>query len=234
MGSCKFCGESAGLLSTEHKQCRADRDKAGNSIIALLDSGFSSDVASSSIRQGVQEVAVTGRVDAEELKKLVLSSMVRWIDNALGDHVLSHEEEKRLTDLIKAFSLQVADLTEVGYTKKIVKGLILRDLSENQIRNRTDLSAGTIPISLGKGETIIFAFTDAEYHKVHTRTQYVGGSIGMSVRLMKGVYLRASGHKGEPIQTSDLQSAGQGIPMYFMLDDPVFAANLISMANSLN
>jgi len=99
----------------------------------------------------------------------------------------------------------------------------------------------------------------------------------MSVRVMKGVYLRSSGYRGERIQTSELQSAGDGLlvvtnrnlffygseiaktplkkivgvqpytdgigvfrdgqnakPQFFKLDDPFFAANMISLANSLN
>jgi hypothetical protein len=103
------------------------------------------------------------------------------------------------------------------------------------------------------------------------------GSTGTSVRLMKGVYLRSSGYKGERIRTDELQSVGTGYlvvtnknlffygpeivkaplkkiagvqpytdgigifkdgqnakPIYFMLDDPFYAANLISLANSLN
>ena len=137
--------------------------------------------------------------------------MVRWMDDALSDHVLSHHEENRLNEVNEAFDIQESDLDELDYKKKLVKALILRDLSEGKIPNRTDLSVGTIPISLEKGETMIWAFMPTEYHKLHTRSQYVGGSTGMSVRLMKGMYLRSSAYKGERIQTSEMQSAGQGI-----------------------
>jgi hypothetical protein len=279
MGSCKYCGESAGLLSSAHKECRDAYDTARGSVTDLLNSGLGSSVSGSGLKRSVQEVAASGRLPAGELRTLVLSSMVRCIDNALSDHILSHEEEKRLEELTDAFDIEWADLDEVGYNykDKLVKGLILRDLSEGKIpKGRVNLSGDTLPISLGKGEAIIWVFLKSEYHKLHTRSQYVGGSTGMSVRLMKGVYLRSSDYQGERIQTSELQSAGPGYlivttknvffygseivkislkkivgvqpltdgigihkegqnakPMYFKLDDPFYAANLISLANSL-
>jgi hypothetical protein len=225
----------------------------------------------------VQEMATLGRVAPAELHKLVLSSMVRWIDGALSDHLLSHEEEKHLDEFVEAFDVQVADLDEVGCKIKLVKAQILRDLSEGVIPKRISISGSGSLISLQKGESIIFAFQNAEYYKMQTRSQYVGSSIGMSARIVKGLYLKSSAFQGERIQTSELQSGGTGNlvvtnknlffygseivktplkkiagvqpysdgigvfrdgqnakPQYFKLDDPFYAANLISLANSLN
>ena len=275
MGTCQYCGESAGLLSFAHKQCREAHKKAAKSVNTLLESGLKSDVSSIALKRSTEEVAASGRVPANELRKIVLSSMVRWMDEALSDHVLSHEEERRLSDFTEAFDIQVADLDELGYRTKLIKGQILRDLSEGKVPNRISMS-GSLPISRAKNESIIFIFQNAEYHKIHTRSQFVGGSSGMSVRVVKGVYLRSSAFKGERIQTSELQSAGTGLlvmtsknlffygseiikvplrkiagvqpytdavgifkdgqnskPIFFKLDDPFYAANLISLANSL-
>ena len=46
-----------------------------------------SSVPGSGLKRSVQEVAASGRVPPAELRKLVLSSMVRWMDDALSDHV---------------------------------------------------------------------------------------------------------------------------------------------------
>jgi hypothetical protein len=159
---------------------------------------------------------------------------------------------------------------------KLVKAAILRDLSEGRVPTRMKIE-GSLPINLAKGESLIFAFQNAEYFKTHTRYHYVGGSSGTSFRLVKGVYLRSSSYKGERIRTDELQSGGTGYlivttknlvfygaeivkaplkkiigvkpytdgievfregqnakPMHFKIDDPFFAANLISLSNSLS
>jgi hypothetical protein len=168
------------------------------------------------------------------------------------------------------------DLDEAGCKLKLVKGQILRDLSEGKVPQRVNISGG-LPINLSKNESIIFVFQGAEFQRLRTRTQYVGASNGMSVRIMKGVYLRSSDYRGERIQNSELQSVGTGLlaitnknlffygpeivktplrkivgvqpysdgigvftegqnakPQIFKLADPFFAANLISLANSLH
>lgn len=275
MGACKFCGEPAGLLSSAHKECREAHQRACGSVTALLDSGLNADVPATGLSRSVQEVSASGRLAATELRKLVLSSMVRWIDNALSDHVLSHDEEKRLTDFTEAFNIENEDIDEVGYKLKLVKALTLRDLSEGQIPKRFKIE-GPLPINLTRDESIIFVFQNAEYQKMNTRYHYAGRSSGTSVRLMKGVYLKSSGYKGERLKTDELQSVGKGHlivtnknvffygpeivkmplkkiagvqpftdgiavfkdrenakPAYFMLDDPLYAVNLISLASSL-
>jgi hypothetical protein len=276
MGSCRYCGRPAGLLSSAHKECQKAHNRACQSVTGLLDNSLSSDTPLLGARRSVQEMATIGRIAPADLRKLVLDSMVRWIDGALGDHVLSIDEEKRLTEFTEAFDINLPDLDEAGCKLKLVKGQILTDLSEGKVPQRVNISGG-LPISLSKNESIIFVFQDAEFQRLRTRTQYVGSSNGMSVRIMKGVYLRSSDYRGERIQSSEVQSVGTGLlavtnknlffygpeivktplkkivgvqpysdgigvftegqnakPQIFKLADPFFAANLISLANSLH
>jgi hypothetical protein len=129
---------------------------------------------------------------------------------ALGDHVLSIDEEKRLNEFNEAFDINLPDIDAAGCRMKLVKGLIIRDLSEGKVPQRLNIS-GALPLILSKDESIIFAFQDAEFQRVHTRTKYVGSSNGMSVRMMKGVYLRSSEYQGERFRTSENHSVGTGL-----------------------
>jgi hypothetical protein len=53
-------------------------------------------------------------------------------------------------------------------------------------------------------------FKGARYLTTHIRTSYVGRSQGVSVRLMRGVYYRVGGFRGEPIRTEYLSEEGTG------------------------
>jgi len=210
-----------------------------------------------------------------DLRKLVLDSMNRWIDGALGDHVLSHEEEKRLNEFTEAFDIHHPELDEAGCKLKLVKGQILRDLSEGKVPQRLNIS-GSLPIILSKNESIIFGFQNTEFQIAHPDS--VCWVIKRDVSSdNERVYLRSGEYRGERINTSELQSVGTGLlvvtnknlffygpeivktplkkivgvqpyadgicvstegrsakPQYFMLDDPFFAVNLISLASSLH
>jgi len=45
--------------------------------------------------------------------------------------------------------------------------------------------------------------TNVEYLEDKTRTQYVGGYQGVSIRVMKGVYYRVGGFRGNPVQRTE-------------------------------
>ena len=47
---------------------------------------------------------------------------------------------------------------------------------------------GDLPLNLGRDEKIIYVFADTTYFTMRSKTQYVGGSHGVSFRVMKGVY----------------------------------------------
>ena len=144
MGNCKYCGEKTGLLSSAHKECQEAHRVATTSVVALVESGLrSSGPSSSGLRRSVDEIAASGRVKLPELRDLIIGAMATWIDEALSDHVLSEDEEKRLTQFTEIFNIKIEDLDRMDCRKK-VKGLILRDLSEGRIPKRFTMS-GTLP-----------------------------------------------------------------------------------------
>jgi hypothetical protein len=63
-------------------------------------------------------------------------------------------------------------------------------------------------LTLERNERVLYAFSDVAYYTVRTRTQSVGGSQGLSVRLTRGVYYRTGSFKGEPIRTQQQQHEG--------------------------
>jgi hypothetical protein len=51
---------------------------------------------------------------------------------------------------------------------------------------------GNLPFVFQKDEKLIWVFQNVEFYEEHTRTEYQGGSIGGSVRIARGFYLRTS------------------------------------------
>jgi hypothetical protein len=70
------------------------------------------------------------------------------------------------------------------------------------IPQRVSVNAN-LPINLQKGEQIVWAFPAADYLEDKTKRQYVGGSQGVSVRIMKGVDYRVGAFKGQPVERTE-------------------------------
>ena len=58
---------------------------------------------------------------------------------------------------------------------------------------------------------MIWVFKGTKYYESRTRTHYVGGSHGMSFRVMKGVYYRVGAFRGDPVQTTALVHVDTGL-----------------------
>ena len=109
------------------------------------------------------------------------------MDNALDAGVLSEEVENRLLDLKEGLSLSSGDLLQADAWDRMAKSAVLRDLMQGVIPKRMRFD-GNLPLNFQKGEQVVWVFDQVDYLEEKTRRQYVGGSSGISVRVMKGVY----------------------------------------------
>jgi hypothetical protein len=67
-----------------------------------------------------------------------------------------------------------------------------------------------LPINLQKDEEVVWVFPSCEYLD-KTRRQYVGGSQGVSIRIMKGLYYRVGAFAGQPVDRTERVPVDTGI-----------------------
>ena len=116
--------------------------------------------------------------------------------------VLSEEVEKRLVELKEGLSLSSADLTRTDGWERMVKSAVLRDLMTGVIPHRMTVD-GNLSFNFERSERVVWVFEEVDYLKDKTRRQYGGGSTGVSVRVMKGVYYHIGGFKGHAIDRTE-------------------------------
>jgi hypothetical protein len=75
---------------------------------------------------------------------------------------------------------------------------------------RTVEAKEDFPLLLMKSEKLVHT-AHVEFHEERTKTLYVGGSDGVSIRIAKGVYYRTSGFKGERIQEHNMEIIDSGL-----------------------
>jgi len=260
-------------LHWAHNDCAAAHERSLKSIPSFLSQALTSGVSPNQLNAGVKEAAKIGYVSPQELTSTLATSFGNLVNEALADKFLPAEEEHRILELWNGLGLSDRDFDQ--YRLKLTKAAILRDLSEGRVPNRIQIDGLLQPFNLGNNESLLFK--NARYYEPKTRTRYVGGSSGVSIRVVKGVSFRVGNYRGERIQNTEMTDAGSGLlaitninlyfaggaaslrvklkkiasvdlytdgiriwrdvqnakPQVFLVDDPQFAAALISFASKL-
>jgi hypothetical protein len=232
MGYCIYCGKPAGLLRQEHKECREafekeeqrKRDliekeerrkgdlieKGNREMVHLVTSTIVQGKPLDSLEQQLHGIAEAHSINSPNIKEYLIKGWTEAVETALEDRVLTSEEETRLTAIKEKFSLSQDDLDRNGLYTKVVQAGVLRDILDGKIPERTRVE-GNLPFNFQKTEQLVWVFQGVQYYEEKTRREFVGGSTGGSVRVAKGVYLRASSFKGHPVDRTETVHVDNGI-----------------------
>ena len=93
---------------------------------------------------------------------------------------------------------------------RVVQAGALRDVLNGKLPQRQKYP-GRLPFNLQKSETLVWVFQGVDYYEEKTRSEFRGGSQGMSFRVAKGVYYRTGGFRGERVQTAETVHADTGL-----------------------
>lgn len=208
MGNCIYCGKPAGFLRKIHKECRHSHNEAAIKIPEFFVEALASAMESAHFKTMIEEIARQRYVGLTELRQLEISGLQKMIMFASsGGMELTQEKEQRIVQLSNAFGITANELGDSGL--RLAKTQILRRLDEGKYPE--NIQMGELPIIMEHDEKPIWLYNNVAYFKPRKKTRYVGGSQGISIRVMRGVYYRVGSYRGEPIQTQYLAEEGKGV-----------------------
>jgi len=210
MANCKFCGEPAGLLRSKHAECEQLHETGIKEVTAEFSRALSTPGSLDALESRLSDIAQDCRVSDNERQTLLVQVWTDAVNRFLEDGVLDESEEKRLVELKNRFSLSETDLDANGAFTKIVKAGAIRDVLDGVIPRRMRVEPN-LPINLQKDEEVVWVFPSCEYLEDKTRRQYVGGSQGVSIRIMKGLYYRVGAFAGQPVDRTERVAVDTGI-----------------------
>lgn len=211
MGKCKYCGNSAGWFSSKHKDCEQKHTKTINDISDISYRAITEHIDADETRSLIQELQSAGFVNNQELEAAVGEGITRAVDRFLDDNFLSEEEEDSIDKYLEILPISGEQLSALGLSEKIVKASIIRSISQGDIPDPKFSINGNLPFLFQKSEKLIWVFQGVEYLEQRTRTEYHGGSQGVSIRITKGVYYRTGAFKGQRVEVEELKNIGTGI-----------------------
>ena len=212
MGDCRYCGKSAGFLRKEHKECAAAHAQGLDSIGNVCVEAALHGVEVNQLPSKVRAIGAAAYIDTSEAA--MAATLARgWgqaLKAAMDDHFLSSEEKRALNRYRAHYNLSAAHLDGSGHFTLFRMMNLLNALSEHGLVPRFDRRAVRPPFNLMKSEELLWLFGGTDYFEQITRREFRGGSLGVSFRVAKGVYIRPGAFRGRSVESSSMQHTDSG------------------------
>jgi hypothetical protein len=207
MADCKFCLKPAGWFKHEDPDCRAAHDGRLKDVELLAAKADLGKVDKKDLAPKLDELRRAGYLEESEIATAIRAGLSAAIGRALGDNVLTEEEEDNIAQFAEASGVSFSDEDRL----RLVKAGTIRELLEGKLPNRMKISgAGVARFNLRPGEEPVWLFGDVGLLGERHHRSYAGVSSGMSFRIASGVYYRVGAFRGEPIDTANIEKIDSG------------------------
>lgn len=207
MGDCRYCGKSAGFLRKEHKECAAAHAQGLDNIRDICVKAALHGVDVNLLPTRVRAIAASAYIDSSDaaVAESLAEGWGRAVAAAMEDHFLSNEEKRALNRYRARHNLNAGQLDQNGHFTLFRMMSLLNALSEHSLVPRFDRRATRLPFNLMKSEEMLWLFSPADYFEQVTQREFRGGSLGVSFRVARGVYIRPSAFRGRSVASTSIQ-----------------------------
>lgn len=207
MGTCKYCGKSAGLFSSKHTECENLHQQGIADLRSCLKKYFSGQIDISSVRSTMMNVRRMNFINKHDA--IIVSGDARhtYLD-ALPIPATSSQLAV-VTDYLTGVKLTHADLDSTGCFVPLIRQQQYSVISNLRNGILPATSANT-PILLAKGEAILWTYDTVTMYQEKVEKHYEGDRNGWSFRVMKGVHYHTGGTKLKPIEQRYMNNEGTG------------------------
>ena len=225
MGKCTHCGQSAGFFRYSHKECeeryerakqasertKREREKAQQQMREMGKDAARSGTGLDDLPDRMRAAAARAglRLDSVRLYTYLSDGWSQALMEGLADRHLSAAEISNLNKYRTHLGIPEKWLNRSGDFDKFRLAVSLSYLKDGVIP-RFDMPRSQLPFNLMKSEEMIAVFDDVQYYKEVTRREYRGQSMGVSIRVAKGVYLRPGAYRGRPVETTSMEHQDDG------------------------
>ena len=219
MPTCRVCQRhvewfrGVGFPHREHPACRDERRareaRERAAAAALASSARAAALDWRRLDAFEREVDSAG-VRREARDAILVQAFRDAVDAALDDHVLSEEEERSLASFRNSFELDDAEANRDGHVMRTAQAATLREVMEGNIPQRLQGEGGH-PFNLMKSEQLVWAVPGTAYSRIKTVREFRGGSMGVSLRVASGVYVRPGAFRGRTVSREEMTYMDSGL-----------------------
>lgn len=217
MGDCVHCGKSAGFFKSAHRECQAaydaelarkvEAEARRSEDASRLAQDLKAAMADLSVPLADVESIIARGLEAESFRlhdrqRLLVEAWEFAVDRFLQDDLLTDDEETRLTQAVERFALPAAQMNLAGGLTRFAKASVLKGLMRGDDLPCID-TPPDFPFNLQKTERVVWIDHGVRYLEDKVRRETVGGSRGVSVRVVSGVYVRLGAFKAKPVFSTE-------------------------------
>jgi hypothetical protein len=211
MGKCIYCGENAGFFRRKHNACEIKNIEGQKRYFNEINKSILDISLHEGLAQRLDRIGKDSFLSEQTRNQIIVKTFDQSVAKVLEDGILSSDEENHLAKFVQQLGLSQNLLDRNGSYQKIGMSSVLRNILDGKIdENRLNILS-PLPFLFQKSEKLVWVFTEVAYFETRTKTEFRGGSQGVSIRVAKGLYYRTSAFKGRPVQTSEMKDFGTGI-----------------------
>ena len=120
MGDCRYCGD-AGFLRNSHKECEDANRDGWQQMLSLASESALSGRNREDLVGEMGDLATTSFVPSEKIRDALLEGWEQAVETALGDLLISREEETNLADYAERFHLPQEELDRNGARTSVIQ-----------------------------------------------------------------------------------------------------------------
>ncbi len=176
----------------------------------ILSSHFVDKLPMLRLQGAIQQLSQLIPISPSKENEIALTVLNKAAQDFLSDNIIDDSEQEELDDYTNALRLATDNLPERfrgSDIEKLGQAAILRQLQKGEPPTPMNVA---LPIVLGAKEYVVWVYTNITMYQQKTVRQWVGGSSGVSVRIVKGVYYRTGATKGHPVEHSTWEQMGVG------------------------
>jgi hypothetical protein len=199
----------AGFLRSKHNECEREHiererviQDGRRQIATLVSQAIQGSGNFDDLEKTISEIEQLSYVPPSERKALLIGGWEWSVKQSLENGIISPTEEDRLVAFKERFALAQSELDLNGAFTTVLKAAVLREVLNGAVPERFSFG-GNLPVNLQKGEQVVWGFPNSRYLEDKVRREYVGGSKGVSFRVMKGVYYRVGAFKGHAVEHTE-------------------------------
>lgn len=161
-------------------------------------------------RQQVAQLTQAIPIPQDKVQDALFYMLNKAADNFSKDGQLTGQEIQLIDNYTMAFNLQMNNLPAAyqgSNIEKVSQTTLLNNLQQGKLPQNSGIQ---LPILLGKGEALLWAYNGVTFYLEKVEKEFVGQHSGFSFRVAKGVTYRVGGSKGHPIEHSHMENMGKG------------------------
>ena len=160
-GTCRYCGQQAGLLQRDHPDCQPDPPAGWQEMVQLAAQAASAHTFNeAALRQTLQAIAQRSRATGEDIDRALEEGFRQGVAQAMADGIITRDEEERLRAFRDRLALgssaadqgALAELDRAGADRVVMEARLAAISVQDGDGHLRDLALSIRQAGLGQGE----------------------------------------------------------------------------------